>query len=113
MISLLLILPAAVVGAALLIQHRMTVMQSTMPEFADAQLSIFAPNASQLWKRKEVSVRVTCLCGTQSTVTAPAPMPENALQCIYCGKTWSHLHHTIEASEQAFTDHLRRQHGNN
>jgi hypothetical protein len=112
MIPLLLLFPA-LVGATLLIHHRMTVVRSMAPEFADAQLSIFAPNAFHMWKRKEVSVRVTCLCGEQTTITASAPMQSHALCCIYCGRTWSHLHTTIQASEHAFTEHLRNQHGSN
>lgn len=109
----LLLLFTALVGATLLIQHRMTVVRSTAPEFADAQLSIFAPNAFSMWKRKEVSVRVTCVCGEQTTITAPAPMRPQALCCVYCGRTWSHLQTTIQESEEAFNEHLRQQHGSN
>jgi hypothetical protein len=85
-------------------------------DFCSADLQILAPNASNLWKPREICLDVTCWCGSCTHHRMTDPFPESAdgtLCCGTCGRTWRQLGAVIRERCDEFREYLRTLHERN
>lgn len=85
-------------------------------DFHSADLQIFCPNASNMWRPREISLDVTCACGRRTCFRMPEPFPEGAddtLRCTGCGRIFRQLGDVIRERGREFAEYLSELHGRN